>query len=149
MKSFDGTVIFVSHDRYFVNAIAGRVAEIEDKKLTVYDGGYEGFKRAKAELAERVRRSEETERRAEAEAERQSHFRSKKERAEEALKKAEIRTCEGKIALLEAREAELNDKLADPAVTGDYAKLNAVLEELNGVKEELDALYEKYGQLIN
>lgn len=149
LKNFGGTVIFVSHDRYFVNAIAGRVAEIEDKKLTVYDGGYEGFKKAKAEFAERARQTEETERRAEAEAERQAHFRSKKERAEEARKKAEIKDYEGKIALLEAREAEINEKLVDPAVTADYSELNAVLQELNGVKQELDALYEKYGQLIS
>ena len=149
LKSFDGTVIFVSHDRYFVNAIAGRVVEIEDKKLTAYDGGYEGYKKAKAEIAERARQTEEEGRRAEAEAERQVHFRSKRERAEEAQRKAEIKACESEIARLESREEELNLQLTDPAVTGDYTKLNAVLKELGGVKSGLERLYERYGQLID
>ena len=149
LKEFEGTVIFVSHDRYFVNAIAGRVVEIEDKKLTAYDGGYEGFKRTKAEMAERARKTEEDARRAEADAERQVHFRSKRERAEEAQRKAEIRSCEASIAQMEAREAELNLQLADPTVTADYTRITAVLEELNGVKAELEMLYEKYGELIN
>ena len=149
LKSFDGTVIFVSHDRYFVNAVAGKVAEIEEKKLTVYEGGYDGFKRAKAEIAERVRREEEEERRAGAEAERQAHFRSKRERALEAQRKVEIKECEAQIAKAEAREEQLNLLLADPAVTGDYAKLTQIIEELNAVKAELERLYGKYGELID
>lgn len=148
LKAFEGTVIFVSHDRYFISAIADSVAEIENKKLTLYEGGYEGYKRQKAIAAEEERAREEEIKRRELEEERASSYRSKKERAREAQLKAELKSVEKEIAEFEAREEELNKKLADPAVAGDYNKLSETLASLKTVRESLDKLYERYGELI-
>ena len=149
LKNFDGTVIFVSHDRYFISAVAERVVEIEDKTLKTYEGGYEGYKLKKAEAAERERLKEEEERRKEAEAERAKSYRSKKDRAAEALARAELKAVEADICALESREAELNALLADPEFTGDYKKLNEVVAELDITRGKLEKLYERYGQLID
>ena len=148
LKEFDGTVIFVSHDRYFISAIAERVVEIENKKLTVYEGGYEGYKISKAAAADEARREEEQRRFKAAEAERESSYRSKKDRAKEAQIKAEIKELEKDIAECERREEELNALLADPEVAGDYKRLAKILEELQTVKERSEALYARYGALI-
>lgn len=148
LKNFDGTVIFVSHDRYFISAVAERVVEIEDKTLKTYEGGYEGYKAEKDGAAEKKRLEEEAERLARQSAERSSSYRSKKERAAEAALKAEVKDLEAQIAEREARECELGDLLADPAVTCDYIKLTRVTDELRKIKEELDTLYSRYGELI-
>ena len=148
LKEFDGTVIFVSHDRYFISALAQKVVEIADGRLAEYDGGYEGYKEAKAKQKKLAEEQEEAARRAEYERQREASYRSKKDRAEEAKKKAEIRRIEGEIASLEGREGELNAQLADPQVTGDYKKLNAVISELEGVRAQLEELYSLYGQLL-
>lgn len=148
LKEFDGTVIFVSHDRYFISALAQKVVEIADGRLAEYDGGYEGYKEAKAKQKKLAEEQEETARRAEYERQREASYRSKKDRAEEAKKKAEIRRIEGEIASLEGREGELNAQLADPQVTGDYKMLNAVISELEGVRAQLEELYSLYGQLL-
>ncbi len=47
LKSFKGTVIFVSHDRFFINSVANRIVEIENNKLKVYNGNYEYYKQIK------------------------------------------------------------------------------------------------------
>lgn len=44
MKSFKGTIIFVSHDRYFINNIANKVVDVSDGKLQMYEGNYDDFK---------------------------------------------------------------------------------------------------------
>lgn len=148
LKNFDGTVIFVSHDRYFISAVAERVVEIEDGKLNLYSGGYEGYRAQKSAAAEKVKRQEETERLNKLNAERASSYRSKKERAAEAAKKAELKALEDEIAEKEKIENELNMLLADPSVTGDYARLCGVTDELNKLKNELETLYSRYGELI-
>lgn len=148
LSAFDGTVIFVSHDRYFISAIARKVVEIEDGKLSVYDGGYEGYKRQKDIKAAEVRAAEDKRARVEYEEDRAKSYRSKKERAEEAKLKAEIKSIEADIAANEELERELNGQIADPEVAADYEKLSAVLKQLDGVQKVLEALYERYGELI-
>lgn len=81
-------------------------------------------------------------------AERQSAFRSKRERAEEAERKAQTKKIEAEICKCEAREAELNEQLADPAVAADYKKVNGLLSELQAIKLQLDALYSRYEELL-
>ena len=44
MKSFKGTIIFVSHDRYFINNIANKIVDVSNGKLQMYDGNYDDFK---------------------------------------------------------------------------------------------------------
>ena len=148
LKNFDGTVIFVSHDRYFISAVAERVVEIEDGKLNLYSGGYEGYRAQKSAAAEKVKRQEEDERLNKLNAERASSYRSKKERAAETAKKAGLKALEDEIAEKEKIENELNMLLADPSVTGDYARLCGVTDELNKLKNELETLYSRYGELI-
>lgn len=148
LKNFDGTVVFVSHDRYFLAALCGEVAEIENCRINLYSGGYEGYRAAKEKEAEKAREQEEIERQREYEAERQRAYRSKKERAKEAQLKSEIKQIESDISRGEALEEELNAMLCDPAVGADYSKLKEITDRLSAVRRELDVLYNRYGELI-
>lgn len=148
LQAFDGTVIFVSHDRYFISAIAEQVVEIEDKKLTLYDGGYEGYKAKKEECAAATRQAEEDKKRAEYQTEKENSYRSRKERAEEAKRRGEIKSLEAEIAQAEGEEEKLNAKLSDPETTRDYQTLQHVLDELQHVRAKLDELYSRYGEII-
>lgn len=148
LKEFEGTLLFVSHDRYFISALAERVLEIEDKKLNCYEGGYDFYTSQKSAEREKMRRAAEEAAMRERNAERQSAFRSKRERAEEAERKAQTKKIEAEICNCEAREAELNEQLADPAVAADYKKVNGLLSELQAIKLQLDALYSRYEELL-
>ena len=148
LKEFDGTILFVSHDRYFISAIAGKVVEIEDGNLNVYDGDYAFFTEEKKRKRERIQQKEEENRRIIAREEKQSSYRSKKERAEEERKKTAIKQTEQKICTLEEEEERLNAELADPAVASDYKKVNVILEKLQAIKLQLDALYNDYSNML-
>lgn len=148
LKAFEGTVIFVSHDRYFISALADCVAEVKDKKLTFYEGGYEGYISQKEKLAEKLRLQEEELKQIAYENEREKSYRSKKDRALQAKIKAEIKAIEADISLNEELERQLTEQTASVEISSDYAKLAPVLEQLSAVQKKLEQLYERYGELI-
>ncbi len=149
LRSFCGTVIFVSHDRYFISAIADGVVEIAGGKLTRYDGGYAGYKAAKEREAEERNRREAEERTALYKEKRENSYRSRKDRAEEAKRRSEIKSVEEDISACEEEEQRLNSYLTSEEVASDYGKLRQTLEKLQKIREKLDALYERYGEIID
>ena len=148
LQNFEGTILFVSHDRYFISAIAEKVVEIEGGKLNVYDGDYAFFTEEKKRKREILQRQEEEKRQIVAKEEKQSSYRSKKERAEEERKKTAIKQIEQKICALEQEEESLNAELADHAVAADYKKVNEILEKLQSIKLQIDKLYNDYSNML-
>lgn len=148
LKEFDGTLIFVSHDRYFISALAGKVVEIENKRLNTYDGGYDFYTSEKKLIKEKEAREEELAKIAERENERQNAYRSKKDRAAEAQKKERIKRIEADICAVESEEEAINAQLSDPEITADYRKVNELTERLQNLKIRLDELYKEYEAVL-
>ncbi len=148
LKEFNGTLIFVSHDRYFLNALAERTVEIADGRLNSYDAGYDEYtelKRRDREEAARISAEEKLLKRRE---EKEVHYRSKKERADEAKRKERIKSIEAKICALEEEENSLNLLLSDGEVAADYKRVNEILSSLQTIKLQLDQLYNEYESMI-
>lgn len=148
LKEFDGTLLFVSHDRYFLAALADKTAEIENGALNVFDGGYTAFNEYKKQKNEEIKRAQEQEKYTEKQAEKENFYRSKKERAEEAKRKELIKKTEESICALEEREQRLNADLANPLIIADYKKVGEITDELLSIKLQLDTLYKTYESLI-
>ena len=147
LKAFDGTVIFVSHDRYLISAVADSVAEIQNGALTVYSGGYAGYlaaKQAAAAEEERARAVAERERYEQAKKE---SYRSKKDRAAEAARKADIKRIESAISAAECEQKQLTAQLYECAA--DYKKANEVSRSLDELNKKLEELYEEYAQYLD
>ncbi len=148
LKAFDGTLLFVSHDRYFIQGLADKIIEIGEGNLTVYDCGYEEYtaaKKAREEQQLSAKKAEKAEMRA---AQSAASYRSKAERAEEARKKQKLKETESKIAAAEAEIAALNGEIAKPDIAADYKLLTekcARLDELHAIVEKL---YEEYETLL-
>ena len=147
LKAFDGTLLFVSHDRYFIRALAGKIFELEGGTLTCFSGGYDDFTAYKTTAKEPTQRipaptvPEKTEQKS-------TYYRSKEERAADARKRARINQIEKEIAALESEENELNASLADPTVTANFSLLTEKCNRLEEIKNALDALYNEYETLI-
>jgi len=112
LTEFDGTILFVSHDRYFINKLADRIVEIEDKKIRNYNGDYDYYKMKKAEILEM-------------EAER------KKREKEEALKNRSK----------EKEEKKLNDKLSKNQrriLSKEKEDVEKKIENIEKVIEEIE-----------
>lgn len=148
LKEFDGTLVFVSHDRYFLSALAGRVVEIENVKLNVYEGGFDAFTESKKAAREEKKRQEEQAERAAREEESRKSYRSKKERAEETKRKERIKAVEREIGELEEEEAGINAQLCDVAVLSDYRKVGELSARLEAIKLQLEALYKEYESIL-
>lgn len=148
LKDFDGTLLFVSHDRYFISALADKVEEIEDGKLNTYAGNYAYYNEQKSKQREAAARIEAAAQFAERERERNASYRSKKERAEDARKKEAIKRAEEGISKLEGEEEELNALLSDPLIAADYKRVVELMERLAAIKLQLDALYDEYGKML-
>ena len=148
LKEFEGTLIFVSHDRYFITALADCVAEIEGGKLTFAECGYEAFLELKKERAAEEERALAAARQDEYLKRRSESYRSKKERAAEAGLKARIKKIEADIAEKEGEEAEISNLLADPSVTADYRRVEELCARLEVIKKEQEELYKEYETLI-
>ena len=148
LKSFEGTVIFVSHDRYFISALSDCVAEIEDGKLNFVNGGYESFREAKSQQAKKLEEEREKIAQAEYSERRKESYRSKKDRAAEAAVKGRIKAIEAALSSNEAEEADIQAQLAAPSVTADYREVERLCARLDSLKEEQEKLYSEYAELI-
>lgn len=151
LKDYQGTILFVSHDRYFISAVAGKIAEIKDKRLTVFDGTYEAFCEKKRS-SEPIVRNEPSEKTVKSEtreapvAEVKS-YRSKEERANDAKKKERARQIEKELESLEAEEKKITEELSTSEVSANYALLKEKCDRLEEIKQRTDELYEEYETL--
>ncbi len=148
LKNFEGTLLFVSHDRYFISALAGKVVEIDGKELKTYDGGYGFYTSEKQKLAEMKRQKEEEIKISQYKEKKNESYRSAKERAAEARKRERIKQIEADICAVEREEEQINLMLSDPSVTADYKKVQLLSENLEELKIRLDALYKEYEKVL-
>ena len=121
---YDGTIIFVSHDRYLLNRLATRILEITPDSVESFNGGFDEYmevKRAK-QLAEEKQIEMQKAEKAKQEAAEKSvkAYRSKEQRSADAKKRNRIRELEKEIEKLEAEMQDLQEEMASPEVCQDY-----------------------------
>ena len=139
VEAYDGTLLFVSHDRYFINRFATRIWELANGTITDYPMGFAQYRQMKAqEEAEKAEPPKPAKERAATERPRPAN------RAQQAARR-QLTICERDIAKAEERIAALDADME--AAACDYEKLNDLLKEKDAAQAELDALYEKWEQL--
>ena len=138
LRAFDGTLLFVSHDRRFIEALANKIVAFEGGKLVLFSGSYDSFLES--------RKAEKTPSPAREEKEKNGSHRSREERAKETKIKVRIKEIETRLEEIEGLEAQLNETLV--AVASDYLKVREVTDRLEKLRAESDALYAEYETLI-
>ncbi len=152
LKQFDGTLLFVSHDRYFIRAIAGKILELENGAATEFIGDYDAFTAYKNVTKEKAKNEVQ---RAPAPSisknpeQKEGYYRSKEERAADARKRTRIKKIEEEISALEKENDEVNVSLSDPAVTSNFTLLSEKCARLEEIKNLLERLYEEYETLLD
>ena len=138
VEAFDGTLLFVSHDRYFINRFATRVWELAGGVITDYPMGFAQYRQAKEE--ERAAAAAAVQ--AQSAAPKKNGSRGN--RAQQAAKK-QLTICETAIARLEADSARLEAEMAENAC--DAEKLNALYQEQQDVQKRLEQEMERWEEL--
>ena len=165
LKAYEGTVLFVSHDRYFVRRVADKLLELRAEGAAFYPFGYEQYAEERAKRREDsgdqeaafrilpVRGGESADRVAvpggstSAVSEGRggkNYFNPGKEQAKKERRLAKL---EEKIAACEQRIAGLKEQWASPELAADYVRLNELQQEIDAAEEELEGLMEEYLEL--
>ena len=147
LSRYEGTLLFVSHDRYFINRLAGRILELEGRTLTEYPGNYDYYLEKKAQMREAAV-SGGPDPRAAAETDAAREWRNKKEAdAQRRKKENEIRRTEEAIEQAEAALKVLETQMASPDVATDLVRLMALDKEAGDLRARLEELYGKWEEL--
>ena len=142
LRDFDGTILFISHDRYFINRVASRVLELKDSVVTAYEGNwsdYQAFLEAGKNTSQQAY-ADDGLTRTEA-AKRRRASREEEQRAKEA--KLRVAQIEKEIARAEERLKQIEGTLADPSALAE-TEIIALSSEHEAVQQDIEALMEKW-----
>lgn len=138
LRRFDGTMLVVSHDRYFLNSVPTMIAEMQPQGITLYPGKYDDYVAAKAQSVSNV--SAENSKSKAVSEQKAAYVSARKNKAEERRRRARAAALQKEIEdgyrKLNALKAEC--ELPDVAV--NYARLSALTEEIEALTETVDAL---------
>ncbi|WP_310550825.1 ribosomal protection-like ABC-F family protein [Paenibacillus glufosinatiresistens] len=149
LEEYTGTVLAVSHDRYFINRCFDRIWTIGDGRFAVYGGSYAYYKEKSAELAARAAATEsgsprQNEREAAARPVASGAEAEPPARGGARQPKADTARMEADIAAAEARLEELDRQMASPEFASDAERLSTLHAEREEVQAGLDTLYDAW-----
>lgn len=140
LKEFQGTIIMVSHDRYLLNKVPTKIAELTKDGFFFYEGNYDYYLEKRTDSAKVSTQKTETE-------EKNTYYRSKKDRANEVRIKKLIATTEAEIESIEEKIENLTSEISSSEIASDYELLNAKCNELELLKETLNEKYALWEEL--
>jgi len=142
LLNYGGTIIAVSHDRYFINRLANKILWLQDGSITAFSGNYDEFVEGGRKPATTV-----------VEKKKKQMGSGGAEYHERKQRQSEIRRLKGLIGRLEAQIEEteggienLNSRLSDPEISADYEKTLELTEKLDLLNNQLETLYEEWSQ---
>lgn len=162
LNAYEGTVLYVSHDRYFINRTATKIIELSDGKLTEYLGDYDYYIEKKAQLfginplesssknlvvstANESGNAKETINVTSAGA---LDYKQQKElQAQLRKRETQLKKCEERIDFLEKKNKELEAQMNDPVIATSSVKLQEIAKEIEQNNEELEKLYNEWEEL--
>ncbi|KOR84838.1 multidrug ABC transporter ATP-binding protein [Bacillus sp. FJAT-22058] len=145
---YPGTILFVSHDRYFINRIATKVIELSKDGNEEFLGDYDYYLEKKQEQAEiRALEQQDQAKTLDAAVEKTNYKIDKEAKKAERQRKRRIEEIEAAMELLETEINEYNDLLCDPNVFQDHEKVMEVQTKLDHAQEGLDQLLEEWAEL--
>lgn len=147
LMDFPGTIIFVSHDRYFINKITDQVVEMQQDGATVYLGDYDYYTEKQQEEQELAKLREE-EMLVQNQADRKTNFKEEKViRSEERKRKRQIDSLENSIEQLEGELAEVEQRLTEPENFQDHEKALELTKHSGELKQKIEQLMEEWTAL--
>ncbi len=143
IRNYEGTVLYISHDRYFINKTAQRIFYLNDKKLVQFMGNYDDFMEKVDDLSHHEITETETKPKGAKEAWRKSREEnSTRKRIENRIAKIQLRLEE-----IGEQKTELEQQMQQEEIAVDYNRLNALGNQLKQLSLEEDSLYEEWETL--
>lgn len=155
LNGYEGTILYVSHDRYFINHTAHRILDLTEGQFVSYVGNYDYYLEKHDTVMAAIEANAPQNADADsavaakaAESEVKLDWKAQKEEQARLRKKEnDLKKCEEKIAELEARISEIDTEMSDPAIGTQVAKLQELSKEQTSCQEQLEKLYEQWEEL--
>lgn len=155
LNGYEGTILYVSHDRYFINRTAHRILDLTEGQFVSYVGNYDYYLEKHDTVMAAIEAStpqsadaDNTAATKAAESEVKLDWKAQKEEQARLRKKEnDLKKCEEKIAELETRISEIDAEMSDPSIGTQVAKLQELSKEQTTCQEQLEKLYEQWEEL--
>ena len=151
LNSYTGTVLYVSHDRYFINQTATRILDLTNQSVVNYIGDYDYYLEKKEELTEKYApTAQEATEEAKEETPSEGKLTWQQQKEEQARKRKqenELKKVEKRIEELETRDKEIDDTLVLSDVCTNVGRCAELSREKDKIQAELEELYEKWEEL--
>ena len=151
LNSYTGTVLYVSHDRYFINQTATRILDLTNQAVVNYIGDYDYYLEKKEELTEKFAPSIQNdiveEKDTSVSEGKLTWQQQKEEQARKRKQENELKKVEKRIEELETRDKEIDDTLVLPDVCTNVGRCAELSREKDKIQQELEELYEKWETL--
>ncbi|UWI43113.1 ABC-F family ATP-binding cassette domain-containing protein [Lactobacillus paragasseri] len=144
LDNYDGTLLFVSHDRYFINELANKIISVRDGHAKIYNGNYSYYLDEKAKQAAAAQEAEAQTAEAEttpSASQNKGKLSYQEQKARDSQKRKlerAVSDAEAKIEKLEAEEKEIQTEMANPDIAASFEKLGPLQEKLSAVQKQLD-----------
>ena len=151
LNSYTGTVLYVSHDRYFINQTATRILDLTNQAVVNYIGDYDYYLEKKEELTEKYAPAQMSVSAPEVQEtvsdNKLTWQQQKEEQARRRKQENELKKTEARIEELENRDKEIDDTLVLPDVCTNVGRCAELSREKEAIQAELEELYEKWETL--
>ena len=148
LNDYSGTILYVSHDRYFINQTATRILDLVNHTFVNYIGNYDYYLEKKEELTAAYSTADEKDLLSSSESETKLDWKAQKEAQAKARKKQnELKKTEERISKLEERDGEIDELMTHEDIFTNSMKCRELSEEKAKIAEELEELYEKWEEL--
>jgi ATP-binding cassette subfamily F protein 3 len=151
LERFEGTIIYVSHDRYLLNRISTRILEITANGTESYNGGFDDYMKIKTgreqAAAEAADAAKQEQLRKEYAEKKDKAFKTKEQRNIDAKNRQRIRDIEKQMEELQEEQDALEAELTDEKVLADYNLMNEKCLRINEIKELSNELFDEWAEL--
>lgn len=146
LNAYEGTVLYVSHDRYFINKTASRILELTHQEFVNYIGNYDYYLEKK-EILSPVSENNANTNEAEPSSQKLDWKQQKESQALLRKRENDLKKCEETIETLEAKSAALDEEMTRPEIATNSAKLQEIAREKEDIEAELETLYARWEEL--
>ena len=150
LNDYSGTILYVSHDRYFINQTATRILDLVNHTFVNYIGNYDYYLEKKEELTAAYTNANEALSSAsiQTESETKLDWKAQKEQqAKERKRQNDLRKTEERISALEERDGEIDELMTQEDIYTNSVKCRELSEEKANIMQELELLYEQWEEL--
>ena len=147
INNYTGTVLYVSHDRYFINRTASRILELANGTLINYLGNYDYYLEKKPQLSSAYAAVSPSPSMENNSVSKQDWKEQKEQQAKQRRKENELKRIEDRIEVLENREAEIDELMVLPDVCTNVAKLQELSREKESISAEIEGLLNRWEEL--